>query len=224
MKASRLCGSFLFWKGGADLRKRIAGLLIIVLSVGALGFWELWGRENLSYRRIAVLRDSLEPHTLITEDMLRIKKVDYASKDAVLWENAGDLVGLETRQFVTGDLELHMEYFIEPEFRVGKQFDRYMLMVPDTWIMSMPESIRRGDRAFFYLGEKLICETGVAHVKDAYGQEITYADRERLYPSGTVKTLEIIVSREQMEKLDRLAQKGNRFTVIYSEDDTSLTD
>ena len=38
---------------GSDLRRKFIGILMIVLSIGGLGFWELWGRENLSYRRIS---------------------------------------------------------------------------------------------------------------------------------------------------------------------------
>ena len=200
------------------MKKRIAGILMIVISLGTLGFWELWGRENLSYRQIVVLRESVAAHTMITEDMLKPVKVENVTKGAIPWNKSSALVGLETRQFVVGDLELHEEYFGEPELRAGRLFDRYILMVPDTWVMSMPESIRRGDRAFFYLGEKLICETPVAHVKDSYGQEITDSATDRFYPSGTIKTVEIIVSSDQMETLDRLAQKGNRFTITYSED------
>ncbi len=200
------------------MKKRICGILMIVLSLGALGFWELWGRENLSYRKIAVLRESCEAHTLITEDMLKPQKVERVTKGAILWSKADEITGLETKQYVAGELELHREYFGDPQLRIGKTFDRYVLMIPDTWIMSMPESIRRGDTAFFYLGEKLICETPVVHVKDSYGQEITDSSGNRFYPSGTIKTVEIIVSSAQMEELDRLANKGNRFTVTYSEE------
>ncbi len=199
------------------MKKRIAGILMIVLSLGALGFWELWGRENISYNRIVVLKESQEAHTEITKEMLKPKKVESSAKGAILWSESDELIGMETRQFVTGDLELHPEYFGEPELRIGKKYDRYILMIPDTWIMSMPESIRRGDRAFFYLGEKLLCETPVAHVKDSYGQEITDSNNNRYYPSGTIKTVEIIVSSDQMEELDRLANKGNRFTVTYTD-------
>ncbi len=201
------------------MKRRIAGILLIVLSVGALGFWEIWGRENLSYQKIAVLRESQEANTEIREDMLKPVKVERATKGAITWDKAGDIVGLETKQFVAGELELHREYFREPEFKVGKQYDRYILMIPDTWLMSCPESIKRGDKAFFYLGEKMVCRALTAHVKDSYGQEITYGDLKRYYPSGTIKTLEVIVTSKQMEKLSRLATKGNRFTLIYTEDD-----
>ena len=59
---------------------------------------------------------------------------------------------------------------------------------------------------------------GGDHVKDNYGMEVTYSDRERFYPSGKAERIEILVSSEQMKKLDLLAKKGNRFTLIYAED------
>ena len=200
------------------MKKKIAGILMIVLSIGALGFWELWGRENISYRTAAVLKDTCEAHTIITEDMLKPKKVETLSKGAIPWKKAGDIVGLETRQYVAGDQELHPEYFGEPELRIGKQFNKYVLSIPETWLMSVPESIKRGDKAFFYLGKKLICETSVIHVKDSYSQEVTYSDMDRFCPSGRVSEIEVIVSAGQMKKLDLLASKGNRFTLIYTEE------
>lgn len=201
------------------LKRKIAGILLIVLSVGALGFWELWGRENISYRKVAVLKESLDAHTVITEDMLRPKKMDSPSNGAILWGKTDKIVGKETRHFVAGNQELHAEYFQDGIFRTGEEFDRYVLSIPDTWLMSQPDTLKRGDKAFIFLGEKLITETTVAHVKDNYGMEVTYSDRERFYPSGRTEHIEILVSSEQMKKLDLLAKKGNRFTLIYAEDE-----
>ncbi len=200
------------------MKKKIAGILLIVLSVGALGFWEIWGRENLSYRKVAVLKESLDAHTIISSEMLKPKKVDSPSNGAIPWEKADSIAGLETKQFVAGNQELHPEYFQEVKFRTGGEYDRYVLSIPDTWLISQPDTLRRGDRAFIFLGEEMICETDVAHVKDNYGMEVTYSDRERFYPSGRTERVEILVSSDQMKKLDLLAKKGNRFTLIYAED------
>ena len=147
-----------------------------------------------------------------------IRKMDSPSNGAIPWDKAGKIVGLETRHFVAGNQELHAEYFQEKIFRTGEEFDRYVLSIPDTWLMSQPDTLKRGDKAFIFLGEELILETSVAHVKDNYGMEVTYSDRERFYPSGKAERIEILVSSEQMKKLDLLAKKGNRFTLIYAED------
>lgn len=200
------------------MKKKIAGILLIVLSVGALGFWELWGRENISYRKVAVLKESLDAHTVITSELLRPKKVDSPSGGAIPWEKAESIIGLETKHFVAGNQELHPEYFQEVIFRTGGDYDRYVLAIPDTWLINQPNTLKRGDRAFIYLGDELICETDVAHVKDNYGMEVTYSDRERFYPSGRGENIEILVNSGQMKKLDLLAKKGNRFTLIYAED------
>ena len=200
------------------MKKKVAGILLIVLSVGALGFWELWGRENISYRKVAVLKESLDAHTVISMDMLKPKKMDSPSNGAIPWERAGILDGLETKHFVAGNQELHPEYFQEVIFRTGEEYDRYILSIPDTWLISQPNTLKRGDKAFIFLGDELICETAVAHVKDSYGMEVTYSDRERFYPSGRPENIEILVNSEQMKRLDLLAKKGNRFTLIYAED------
>ena len=41
-------------EGRKNLRRKVTGIIMILLSIGALGFWEIWGRENLSYRNILV--------------------------------------------------------------------------------------------------------------------------------------------------------------------------
>ena len=200
------------------MKKKIAGILIIVLSIGMLGFWELWGRENLSYRTVAVLKESCEAHTMIREEMLRPLKMESPPKGAILWDKADVIIGMETKQFVAGEQALHREYFCEPLMRLGKEFDRYVLSIPDTWLISSPVSVKRGDKAFFYLGEEMVCEAPVIHVKDSYGNEVTYKDTERYYPSGKRTEIEVIVSSAQMEKMNRLNKKGNRFTLIYTEE------
>ena len=192
---------------------------MIVLSIGGLGFWELWGRENLSYRNILVFKESHEAYTVVTEDMLQEIRVERASAKAL---RAGDLkkiTGLETRQYVPALTELNMEFFRETVFRTGHKEDSYVLKVPDLWVVTCPETIRRGDKAFFYLGEELLCEARVIHVKDSFGQEITYSGPERYYPTSRLNLIEVMMNAENVRKLSLLAEKGNRFTIIYAEEE-----
>ena len=62
------------------MKRRIAGIVLVALSVGALGFWELWGRENITYDKVLVLKEASPKNTLISADMLRVKKVDKAGR------------------------------------------------------------------------------------------------------------------------------------------------
>lgn len=206
-------------EGRKDLRRKVTGIIMILLSIGALGFWEIWGRENLSYRNILVFKEPHEAYTVITDEMLQEVKVENASSKALKPGDRNRILGMETRQYVPEGQELIIEYFRDPVFRTGLSRDSYILKVPDVWIVSCPESIRRGDKAFFYLGEELLCETRVIHVKDSYGQEITYSGLDRYYPTGRMSFIEVMVSADNMRKLSGLAEKGNRFTIIYAEEE-----
>ena len=197
------------------MKKRIAGIVLIVLSVGALGFWELWGRENITYDRVLVLKESLPKNTLITADMLRERKVEKAGEGAIRTEQINEIVGLETGQFVPAGTELYREYFQESIFSVGEEQGKYILSVPAQWLKAFPQTLRRGDRAFFYCGGEPVTDAVVAYVRDGTNQEVYYGDDERLTSSSSVSLIEIVVDKEQAALLGKLAAKGNKFVVLY---------
>lgn len=197
------------------MKKRIAGIVLIVLSVGALGFWELWGRENITYDRVLVLKESLPKNTLITADMLRERKVEKAGEGAIRTEQINEIVGLETGQFVPAGTELYREYFQESIFSVGEEQGKYILSVPAQWLKAFPQTLRRGDRAFFYCGGEPVTDAVVAYVRDGTNQEVYYGDDERLTSSSSVSLIEIVVDKEQAALLGKLAEKGNKFVVLY---------
>lgn len=197
------------------MKKRIAGIMLIVLSVGALGFWELWGRENITYDRVLVLKESLPKNTLITADMLRERKVEKAGEGAIRTEQRNEIVGLETGQFIPAGTELYKEYFQESIFSVGEEQGKYILSVPAQWLKAFPQTLRRGDRAFFYCGGEPVTDAVVAYVRDGTNQEVYYGDDERLTSSSSVSLIEIVVDKEQASLLGKLAEKGNKFVVLY---------
>lgn len=197
------------------MKRRIAGIVLVMFSVGALGFWELWGRENITYDRVLVLKEALPKNTLITADMLRVKKVDRAGEGALIEGEKSEIVGLETTQFVPAGTELYREYFQESIFAVGEEQGRYILSIPAQWLKAFPQTLRRGDRAFFYCGGEPVTDAVVAYVRDGTNQEVYYGDDERLTSSSSVSLIEVVVDREQAALLGKLAEKGNKFVLLY---------
>ena len=197
------------------MKRRIAGIVLVMFSVGALGFWELWGRENITYDRVLVLKEALPKNTLITADMLRVKKVDRAGEGALMEGEKSEVVGLETTQFVPAGTELYREYFQESIFAVGEEQGRYILSIPAHWLKAFPQTLRRGDRAFFYCGGEPVTDAVVAYVRDGTNQEVYYGDDERLTSSSSVSLIEVVVDREQAALLGKLAEKGNKFVLLY---------
>ena len=59
------------------MKRRIAGIVLVALSVGALGFWELWGRENITYDKVLVLKDGETVEYGETQQVLSRPQADY---------------------------------------------------------------------------------------------------------------------------------------------------
>ncbi|MBQ1959532.1 MAG: hypothetical protein II354_03795 [Firmicutes bacterium] len=197
------------------MKRRIAGIVLVVLSLGALGFWELWGRENITYDRVVVLKESLPKNTLITREMLRERKIENAAEGALTSADAEQLIGLETSQYVAAGTELYEEYFQESKFAVGEEEGKFILSIPEQWLKSCPQTLRRGDRAFFYCAGEIVTDAVVAYVRDGTNQEVYYGGDERLTSSASVSLIEVVVTEEQARLLGKLADKGNKFVLLY---------
>lgn len=197
------------------MKKKIAGIAMVLLSLGALGFWELWGRENITYDKVLVFKESQPKNTLVTADMFRERKIENAGKGVILSSQMKELMGMETSQFVPAGTELYKEYFQESIFAVGPEEGKYILSVPSQWLKAFPQTLRRGDRAFFYCGGEPVTDAVVAYVRDGTNQEVYYGDDERLTSSSAVSLIEVIVDEKQAELLGKLAENGNKFVILY---------
>ena len=197
------------------MKKKIAGIALVLLSLGALGFWELWGRENITYDKVLVFKESQPKNTLVTADMFRERKIENAGKGVILSSQMKELMGMETSQFVPAGTELYKEYFQESIFAVGPEEGKYILSVPSQWLKAFPQTLRRGDRAFFYCGGEPVTDAVVAYVRDGTNQEVYYGDDERLTSSSAVSLIEVIVDEKQAEPLGKLAENGNKFVILY---------
>lgn len=197
------------------MKRKIAGIMLVMLSLSTLGFWELWGRENLTYDRVLVLKESLPQNTLVTEDMFRERRIEKARDGVILSSQRDELKGLETTQFVPAGTELYREYFQESIFAVGEEEGKYILSVPPQWLKAFPQTLKRGDRAFFYCAGEPVTDAIVAYVRDGTNQEVYYGDEERLSSSSAVSLIEVIVDQKQASTLGKLAEKGNKFVILY---------
>jgi len=195
--------------------KRAAGLLLIFCSLFTLGFWELWGRENLSYEKILVLNESVEANTIITKDMLDFKKIENPAKGVIVYEDFNKIIDLESAQYIPEGAELFEEYFQNPQLSYGGKTGKYVLSIPNQWLMSYPQTLRRGDEVFFYNEGKLVTSAFVAYVKDSTSQEVLSLDEKRFQASSEVSLIEVVIDEIQAVKLGKIADKGGKFVLLY---------
>ena len=196
-------------------KKRIIGIILIFSTLTALAFWELWGRSNLGYQKIPVLKKDTERYTKITADMLTFKPIEHPNKGTLTGADVEGLEGMAAGQYILAGEPLYANYFTEAEFMTGEATDSFILALPEQWLAAYPQTLRRGDRVFFYCGGEAVTDAIAVHVKDSNNQEIYSAGNERLQDSGRVQSIEVVVNATQASQLEKLAEKGNRFLLLY---------
>ena len=195
------------------MNRRIIGLAMITVTLAAIGIWEFWGRENISYRQVIVLREDTKAHTVISEDDIQTKKLESPSGEALTEADAENLIGMETSQYVAADTELRREYFQTSQFAVGQDSGKALMSLPSDWLLSFPQTLRRGDKVNIYNGTVKLMEAVTAHVKDSGGQEVLSQDSQRMEASSALSHIEIIGSEEDLVELSKLASEGAQFTL-----------
>ena len=195
------------------MNRRIIGLAMITVTLAAIGIWEFWGRENISYRQVIVLREDTKAHTVISEDDIQTKKLESPSGEALTEADAENLIGMETSQYVAADTELRREYFQTSQFAVGQDSGKALMSLPSDWLLSFPQTLRRGDIVNIYNGTVKLMEAVTAHVKDSGGQEVLSQDSQRMEASSALSHIEIIGSEEDLVELSKLASEGAKFTL-----------
>lgn len=196
-------------------KKRIIGIILIFSTLTALAFWELWGRSNLGYQKILVLKKDTERYTKITADMLTFKPIEHPNKGTLTGADVEGLEGMAAGQYIPAGEPLYANYFTEAEFMTGEATDSFILALPEQWLAAYPQTLRRGDRVFFYCAGEAVTDAIAVHVKDSNNQEIYSAGNERLQDSGRVQSIEVVVNATQASQLEKLAAKGNRFLLLY---------
>ena len=195
------------------MNRRIIGLAMITVTLAAIGIWEFGGRENISYRQVIVLREDTKAHTVISEDDIQTKKLESPSGEALTEADAENLIGMETSQYVAADTELRREYFQTSQFAVGQDSGKALMSLPSDWLLSFPQTLRRGDKVNIYNGTVKLMEAVTAHVKDSGGQEVLSQDSQRMEASSALSHIEIIGSEEDLVELSKLASEGAKFTL-----------
>ena len=196
-------------------KKRIIGIILIFSTLTALAFWELWGRSNLGYQKIPVLKKDTERYTKITADMLTFKPIEHPNKGTLTGADVEGLEEMAAGQYIPAGEPLYANYFTEAEFMTGEATDSFILALPEQWLAAYPQTLRRGDRVFFYCAGEAVTDAIAVHVKDSNNQEIYSAGNERLQDSGRVQSIEVVVNATQASQLEKLAAKGNRFLLLY---------
>lgn len=124
------------------------GVIIIVTMLIFSGFWEVYGREKLLYKKVVVFRSNQLRGAVVTDEMLDIvsKPANDVFKAAITTKE--QILGKGVNHFVPAEATLHPSFFDDARL-IGDK-NSIVFKVPNDWILSVPDSIRRGDASIFY--------------------------------------------------------------------------
>lgn len=185
-----------------------------MLSLFLMGVWEFWGRENMAYEEILVLKEPLGASSLLTEECFKTKKVDSPSREALQPKDVASLLGMETSQYVAENVELRRAYFVPARYQVGGDTGKGMMSISLDWLLSYPQTLSRGNTVAFFKENTKVGECIIAHVRDSSNNEVIFSKEDKASASGNVIYIEVISDVATLLNIANEASKGSRFAVI----------
>lgn len=208
--------------------------ILLILVVVLMFLWEMYGRDAIAYRSVAVLVNSVEAGEEITAENIKIVRVADNSAIVNAITDIEYVIGKTTTIYIPKETILLTSYF-DSEFKDDNRHkDDLIFAVPNSWIYSMPQTIRRGDDISFYpvylTGDSRfgtgnisvdsltdpILQTSVAFAKDSGGTEIIDTSQSsRMSASGVIASIEIYVTQQQYMALLEAVVNGATFNIVY---------
>lgn len=225
MKSKKFIGKILLGIGlmlpavGIFYAEYISGETLVDDAVEIVVF-----KENVSALSGAVSEDMLTTSIRSAKDLEGIP--NYVT-------SVNDVVGLEATNFIPRNTLIVKEYFGE----VGSALreDEVVFSIPNDWIYSMPQTIRRGDSILFYPMKPVtnnvdafatgdfksesnyVTESIVMYAKDSANREVqTIGSGERFDGSSNVTNIEIRATKDMIDKLKSYIMSGYKFIITYN--------
>lgn len=210
----------------------IIGILLIVVAIGGIVLWEYGGRAEFTYKDVLVLNKDVPVGTTINMNQLGTMRIDQSALLPGRVENPNDIVGKQTVTFIPKGLQLSPKFFADKDLVLQDGY--YVFSIPEDWIYSCPQTLRRGDDIYFYpylpisgqektselRGESIAPETAllkekVIYVKDNANREVIDVTPERMDGSAVLAKVEILIDDKGYQALKTYADQGYKFILMY---------
>ena len=231
-------GHFIRRKVKSGVVFSILGIILMLATLAVIYFWETSGRERFLYSEVVVLNQSVEADIPITSDMLDLIKInpDNFMEGAIV--DKDEVIGKYSAQYIPKYSQLALAYFKDDSTDTKKE-DLYIFTIPSDWIITFPNSLRRGDTIYFYpvkvASEKVeesksfnsqgsikvtkesgLVKSEVAYLKDSGNREVVNtAGEDRYDASANISSIEIITNYEDVSYLEGLAGSSWKFIILY---------
>ncbi|WP_157213484.1 SAF domain-containing protein [Paenibacillus senegalensis] len=142
----------------------VIGILLLTALGAMIVWWETDGRNRYMYESVLVLREDIRRGEVVHEEMLLSLRMDkhLILSDAIT--EPGTVIGKEAKHYVPAGTQLHPRYFEHPGLVTGE--DMFIVKVPQEWLYSVPDTLRRKDQVVFFEVTKDVLDRTYANRQD----------------------------------------------------------
>lgn len=204
--------------------KTIIGILLIVLSIAGMFFWEVRGREVVMMDEVLVANQEIQGGETIADDMFTVKRIPKSLllEHVLKPKDLPSLNGKVSAQRIAKNDQIVPIYFDVDSFRMDQ--NQSLFVIRPEWISMRSSALRRGDIVDIYeeANGDILGTFHVAYVKDEADREVKNAGAEtmikgdggileRTDSTSMIDHIEIISTLEQYEKI---RNRVNGFTGV----------
>ena len=205
--------------------KSIAGIILVVLSVAAMYYWETRGRDSFLLVPVLAAAEDIEEGTVVGEEHFTVLRVppETAASAALAPSEGAHIYGLRAGKRIRKNQQVAREDFGSTQAQVPDGKSVYVL--PQSWIYSRSSSLRAGDRVLIYSmpEKKPMGAYTLAFVRDSAEQEVLDTNLpggvlERTAPSSIIANLEILCTQQEyFDLFDEVQTAGPGSLLIVME-------
>ncbi|MCL4378510.1 MAG: SAF domain-containing protein [Actinobacteria bacterium] len=214
------------------------GILLMLATMAMIYFWETRGREQFLYSSVVVLNQSVEANVSIKSSMLGLIKINPNTLIEGAIVQKEKIIGKYSAHYIPKNSQLAPAYFKDDTTDIKKE-DQYIFAIPTDWIITFPNSLRRGDMIYFYpvkivdkneqqnksfnnldnikiTSQSDLLKSKVAYLKDSGNREVVNTPGEDRYDgSANIASIEIVTNYEGVSYLQNLAESNWKFIILY---------
>lgn len=190
--------------------KPIIGIVLIILAVSGLVYWETTGRERILTDPVLVAANTIPEGTLVSESHFTVLAVEKSKQieEAIGPASLGSVLGKATKQTIVKNGQVSLSYFREGNIALAT--DQSIFVIPSDWISMRSSTLRRGDLVGVFDSETMfwIGTYRIAFVKDSNEIEVRNTDNreispmlERLDATSVISHIEIITELDGYRKI-----------------------
>jgi len=160
--------------------RSIIGILLILLSIAGLFFWEWKGRETILLEEVLVAKEEIKKGTMVDSSMFIPNGVPKTNmlEEALTPGDMALIQGKVASQLIAKNDQILVKYFRDNEFYLDR--DESIFVIDPGWVAMRSSALRRGDIVDIYgsNGLGLLGTFRIAYVKDEAEREVRNAAEE----------------------------------------------